>query len=307
MKVQTPETLIQAASLTEDDARELLESIRWPDGAVCPHCGEFERVKIMGGKATRPGLYKCYACRKQFTVTVGTIMHRSHITLKQWVLAFYSICSHKKGVSALQLQRDLGLGSYKSAWHLAHRIRCAMQESPLKDLLSGVVEVDETYVGGRGWGGKRGRGSQSKTPVVAICERDGRMASKSIKNASRKTLYSAIQENVGRESTIMTDEWPSYRGIGEHFNGGHQSVQHSKGEYARGQVHVNSCESFFGLLKRGVHGTFHHVSRKHIDRYCVEFSFRWNFRKTTDGQRALMAMKLIGGKRLMYCDLIGEA
>jgi transposase-like protein len=180
---------IDAARLTEDEARTILENIRWPNGPVCPHCKSKDATRIIAkSKKTRDGLLQCNACRQQFTVTVGTVMHRSHITLRQWVQAFHSMCSHKKGVSALQLQRNLGLRSYKSAWHLAHRVRFAMRVMPLKAALKGTVEVDETYIGGKSRLGKRGRGSERKTPVVALVERGGRMRTKVVERVSAKEL-----------------------------------------------------------------------------------------------------------------------
>ena len=297
MRVKPPDTLLEAASLTDDEARQLLEQIRWPHGAVCPHCGDIN-VKLMGGKATRPGLYKCYACRKQFTVTVGTVMHRSHITIKQWILAFYSIAAHKKGVSALQLQRDLGLGSYKSAWHLAHRIRKAMQQEPMLSLLSGVVEADETFVGGHG--------NPDKAILLATIERDGRAVVRPVPNIKKPTLQGAMKESVSRNARIHTDELRSYKGVEDYFCS-HSAVNHSIGEYANGDVHINSCESYFALLKRGVHGTFHNVSKKHIERYCNEFSFRWDTRKIKDGDRMVHMIAGFAGKRLEYSDLIAEA
>jgi transposase-like protein len=209
------------------------------------------------------------------------------------------MCSHKKGVSALQLQRNLGLKSYKAAWHLAHRIRFAMQEQPLASALKGTVEVDETYIGGKAHG-KRGRGAANKTVVLALVERDGRIRSKPVKTISARELKGAIRDNVDKTARIMTDELPSYRGIGKDFKGGHKTVNHGLGEYARGPVNVNSAESYFALLKRGIHGTFHHVSKKHLARYCDEFSFRWSQRKTTDGERTVAAIQGSEGKRLMY-------
>ena len=306
MKVKTPATLLQAASLTEDQARQLLEQVRWPNGPVCPHCKQSERIGVLNGEKHRKGLYKCYGCRKQFTVTVGTMMHRSHITLRQWVVAFYSICAHKKGVSALQLQRDLGLGSYEAAWHLAHRIREAMNEEPMQSLIAGAVEVDETYVGGKSRQGKRGRGSERKTPVVAVIGREGGIKVASSPNVGSKALKTIITGAVEPSATIYTDEWPGYNGIGMAFAGGHETVCHGQKEYARGSAHVNHAESFFALLKRGVHGTFHSISKKHLDRYCDEFAFRWNLRDTTDGQRTVAAMSGMDGKRLEYKVLVGR-
>lgn len=283
---------IDVGRLTEDEARTILENILWPDGPVCPHCKSQNTTRIVA-KSTkvRDGLLQCNGCRGQFTVTVGTVMHRSHITLRQWVQAFHSMCSHKKGVSALQLQRNLGLKSYQAAWHLAHRVRFAMRQAPMKAVLKGTVEVDETYVGGKSRLGKRGRGSERKTPVVALVERGGRMRAKVVERVSAKELKGAIRENVRKSAAIMTDGFPSYRGLGREFKGGHETVNHGERQYVRGDVHVNSAESFFALLKRGVHGTFHHVSKHHLHRYCDEFGFRWDHRKVTDGERTVEAIK----------------
>jgi len=302
---------IDVGRLTENEARVILEGIRWPLGPVCPHCGGVNATRIHAkSDKTRDGVIQCNDCRGQYTVTVGTVMQGSHITLRQWVQAFYSVCSHKKGVSALQLQRNLGLHTYKAAWHLAHRIRLAMREDPIASMLGGTVEVDETYVGGKPRKGekdeagnpvkhKRGMGTK-KTPVIALIERDGRARTRVVEHVNADNLKSAIRENVKQQATIMTDELALYNGIGVEFDGGHKTVNHSKGEYSRGLVHVNSGESFFALLKRGVHGTFHHISKKHLARYCDEFSFRWNGRKITDGARAVLAIRGSEGKRLAY-------
>ena len=175
-----------------------------------------------------------------------------------------------------------------------------MKEDPLASLLDGTVEVDETYIGGKNKpGSKRGRGT-SKTPVVALISRKGRAYSMPVKRVNAKELKGAIREIVSKDSRIVTDEWKSYRGIGKEFAGGHETVNHGNGEYARGDVHVNNDESYFALLKRGVHGIFHHVSREHLGRYCDEFSFRWNYRKVTDGERTAEAIRGMGGKRLTY-------
>ncbi|MGC9976008.1 MAG: IS1595 family transposase [Syntrophales bacterium] len=313
MKYTPPkfETLAEMAAidvgrLTEDQARDILEKIRWPEGVKCAHC-ESENVTRLNGEKARDGVIQCNECRKQFTVTVGTIMHRSHITLRQWVQAFHSMCSHKKGVSSLQLQRNLGLHSYRSAWHLTHRIRTAMKEDPLASLLKGIVEVDETYIGGKppkdGKEHKRGRGTK-KAPVMAMVERDGNVVTRPVENVTARTLKSAIRETIDRDSRIITDEFESYRGIGAEFKGGHETVNHNQGEYVRDDVFTNTAESFFALLKRGVHGTFHHISKKHLEKYCNEFSFRWDNRKVTDGERAEEAVKGTEGKRLMLKDLL---
>jgi transposase-like protein len=301
---------IDVGRLTEDEARAVLEAIRWPSGPACPHCGDMDVTRLNGTSLkTRDGLLQCNGCRQQFTITVGTVMQGSHITLRQWVQAFHSMCSHKKGVSALQLQRNLGLHSYQSAWHLAHRIRLAMKEDPLASALQGIVEVDETYVGGKPRKGqkdadgnpvknKRGRGTK-KTPVIALIERGGRVRTRVVAHVTASNLKEAIRENVSRAAAINTDDLKLYQGIGAEFRGGHQTVNHSRGEYTRGTVHVNSGESFFALLKRGVHGTFHHISKKHLSRYCDEFDFRWNHRKITDGARAVAVIQQAEGKRLV--------
>lgn len=292
---------IDVARLTEEEARTILENIRWPNGPVCPHCGSDNATRLEAkSQKVRDGLLQCNACRQQFTVTVGTVMHRSHITLRQWMQAFHSMCSHKKGVSALQLQRNLGLKSYKSAWHLAHRVRFAMRAMPFKAALKGTVEVDETYIGGKSRLGRRGRGSERKTPVVALVERGGRIRTRPVERVSAKALKTAIRQNVRKDARIMTDDFSSYHGLEQEFRGGHEIVNHGEREYARGDVHVNSAESFFALLKRGVHGTFHHVSKQHLHRYCDEFGFRWDHRKATDGERTVAAIQRAEGKQLPY-------
>jgi transposase-like protein len=299
---------IDVGRLTEDEARAILEGIRWPKGPACPHCGSMRVVRIKGkSEKVRDGVIRCNDCEKQFTVTVKTIMHRSHITLRQWVQAFYSMCSHKKGVSALQLQRNLGLHTYKSAWHLAHRVRAAMGQKSSANMLKGIIEVDETYVGGKPRKGtgkhKRGRGTE-KTPVLAIVERNGKAVSKPIDIVNAKNLKFAVNEVVGRQSTIMSDDCRSYCGIGQGYEGGHKSINHSLGEYVNGDISTNTVESYFALLKRGVHGTFHHISKQHLAKYCDEFSFRWNFREVNDGTRAEAAIMGADCKRLTYKKIV---
>lgn len=298
--MDTTLTLIEAAKLTEGEARDYLEAIRWPEGPVCPHCGCFERIYDLQGDSHRDGLYKCGDCRKQFTVTVGTVMHRSKIPLHKWVLAFHLICSSKKGISALQLQRNLDLGSYRTAWHMAHRIRLAMKEEPLAGMLRGEVEVDETYIGGKSRKGIPGRGSERKTPVLALVERHGRVRSRPVERVNAEELKGAIRENVDRSASIHTDEWAAYTGIGDEYDGGHHVVRHGRGEYVSNGAYTNTAESYFALLKRGVHGAFHHVSKDHLHRYCDEFAFRWNYRTVSDGERVAAAVEGAYGKRLIY-------
>lgn len=291
--------LAELSALTEDQARAYLERIRWPDGAACPHCGDTSVTRLQG-KSTRPGTFKCRGCRKQFTVTVGTIFHGSHIPLRKWIMAFHLICASKKGLSALQLQRMLGLGSYKSAWHMAHRVRHAMRSEPLAGMLKGTVEVDEVYLQGRPR--EKGTGYQTRTdrqkPVVAMVERGGDAYAYATKRVTGDTVKPAIYALVDRGAKIMTDESKVYFGLHHHFQGGHHTTNHKQGEYLRGDVHSNSVESFFSLLTRGVVGAFHHVSFRHLPRYCHEFTFRWNYRKATDGERTMAALKATEGQRL---------
>ena len=290
-------TFLEVSAYSEDEAREYMERIRWPEGPVCPHCGDVERAKRMGGNATRPGLFKCYSCRKQFTVTVGTVMHRTKVPLRKWAMAFHIVCASKKGVSALQLQRQLSLGSYQTAWHMAHRIRLAMREEPT--ILTGDVEAAETYVGGRRKGSKPGRSTEHKTPVFALVQRGGRVHSQVVPDVTAATLKGTMKELVHHTARVFTDEYGSYRNLDRHF-ASHETVSHKRKEYARGDAHVNTAESYFSLLKRGVMGAFHHVSRKHLNRYSDEFAFRWNRRHDSDAKRAEDAIRGADGKRLLY-------
>ncbi len=292
----------------EDAARALLEEMRWgKDGAVCPHCGGDQPYKITPkeGSKTRKGLYKCRACRKQFTVTVGTVFEDSHIPLSKWMLAIHLLASSKKGMSAHQFHRMLGI-SYKGAWFMAHRLRYAMAEGPLVELMKGTVEIDETYVGGkpryRG-NSKRGRSAldSNKTPVVALVERgSGRVRAFPVVRVTAQTLGKAIEAQVAHNATLMTDEFAPYKAVASDLERKHVVVNHSKSEYVRGEAHTNTVEGFFSLLKRGINGTFHHVSREHLSRYCDEFAFRYENRKTTDGARAGLLVKGAEGKRLTY-------
>ena len=301
--------LSQVSKLSEDQARETLERIRWAHGVICPHCGRVDGHTKLQGKKHRPGVWKCNnGCAKQFTVTVGTVMEGSHLPIRIWLMAFSILCSAKKGVSALQLQRQLGLGSYRSAWHLCHRIRYAMSRNPLKGLLDGVVMVDETYVGGKPRhekGAPRKKGPSGKrVAVVALVERGGRVKSWPIADVTAATLKGAIHDHVALSASIQTDQLQSYRGIGKWFKGGHETVNHAKFEYWRDGVSTNEAESYFALLKRGIVGSFHSVSKQHLHRYCDEFSFRWNERMTSDAVRTEKAIVLSQGKRLMYAEPI---
>ena len=286
----------------EDAARALLEKMRWgKSGPACPHCGGADPYKLTPkpGSKTRKGLYKCRACRKQFTVTVGTVFEDSHIPLSKWLLAIHLLASSKKGMSAHQLHRNLGI-SYKAAWFMAHRLRYAMTQKPLADLMTGVVEVDETYIGARmKRGTKRGRpGPDShKTPVVALVERGGHARAFTMVRITAENLKAVINAHVDEDAVMMTDEFPMYKLLGRKK---HHSVNHSVGEYVRADVHTNTAEGFFSILKRGINGAYHHVSRGHLPRYCDEFAFRYGHRKVSDGERATLLVAGAEGKRLTF-------
>lgn len=280
-------------------AAEYLEGLRWPNGAVCPHCGEAERVNRLKSKATKRRLWKCYGCRKQFTVTVGTIFESSHIPLNKWLAAFYLLCASKKGMSAHQLHRMLNV-TYKTSWFMFHRIREAMKDPAFTSRLSGTVEADETYLGGKQRGKGTGRGTKNKTAVMTLVERDGRARSFRMANVTAESLGGAIREHVDIDnSRLMTDEWLGYRRVGKEFSE-HETVAHGRDEYVRGDAHVNTAEGYFANLKRGVNGIYHHVSRAHLDRYLAEFDFRWNERHSTDSDRTVAALSQAEGKRLKY-------
>ncbi|NUJ80966.1 IS1595 family transposase [Methylocystis sp. FS] len=290
----------------EDAAREHIEASRWPDGVTCPHCGSV-KVRRMEGK-TQAGMFLCNDCRDKFTCRTGTIMERSHVPLHKWLLAIHLMASSKKGISAHQLMRNLGLGSYRTAWFLAHRIREAMTDDSHKATggLGGankVVEADESYVGGKA----KNRAFKEPAPkkaVVTLIERDGRAKSFHVANVTAKTVRPIIVTNANRASSLMTDESLIYPKIGEEF-ANHHTVNHSANEYARlgGYAHCNTAESFFSTLKRGITGTYHSVSEAHLHRYLAEFDFRYNNRTglgVEDTERAAKALKGAEGKRLMY-------
>lgn len=302
-------TLLQISQrfATEESAREYFESIRWPNGPFCPHCGNAEPERIYKvtpnpKKKIRAGLYKCAQCREGFTVTVGTIMEDTHIPLNKWLIAFYIMCASKTQVSALQLQRQLEIGSYRSAWFLCHRIRYALKDHTPTDLLNGTVEVDETYLGGRRRGVGRGY-KDNKIPVVSLVERGGRVRSHVFDKVSGKEITRVLRRHVAKEAVLNTDESPIYRRGGREF-AAHSSVNHMDEEYARftkaGElVTTNTVEGFFGNSKRSLDGTHHHISRKHTALYFAEIDYKYNTRRETDGARTIEGILQIEGKRLM--------
>lgn len=287
----------------EDAARAHLEAIRWPDGAVCPYCNRKELVNVLGGTSMGPGWYHCGACRKKFTVRVGTVWERSHIPLHKWVHATYLLSASKKGMSAHQLGRMLGL-SYKSAWFMAHRIREAMRGKDFEPVggNGSPVEVDETFIGGKRRGKGMGGGTAHKDKIMSLVERGGRLRSFHVPSVSQNTLRPILKEQIAQSATVYTDEASQYRTMGKDF-AKHEAVNHRLGEYVRGDVHTNTLEGYYSILKRGLTGVYQCVSAKHLKRYVGEFDFRYNYRIArgySDAERAAIATKGAEGKRLTY-------
>src|SRR5205823_1514363 len=279
------------------------EAIRWPHGPVCPHCGATgETATKLAGKSHRRGLYQCNACREPFTVKMSSVMESSHLSYRKWALAFHLMAASKKGMSAHQLHRMLGV-TYKTAWFLAMRIREAMREiSP--DPLGGegkFVEADETFTGGKAKN-RAYKAPPPKEPVLALVERGGKVRSFHISEVTAATLKPIIVDAIAKDSHFRTDESGVYWKVGEEF-ASHKTVIHSMNEYVRGDAHVNTVEGYFSIFKRGIYGVYHHVSQEHLKRYLCEFDFRYNYRVAlgfNDTARAELAIKGIAGKRLTY-------
>ncbi len=306
----------------ENKAREWLEQSRWPNGAHCPHCGSFGVLRL-AGKATRPGLFHCRDCRGQFTVTTGSVMESSKIKLAKWVLAIRLMTSAKKGMSAHQLHRSLGI-TYKSAWFMFHRLREAMSD-PNAAPIGGegkIVEADEAYHGKRKIARepqrhdkyrnpptKRGLGGGAqKRPIVALVERGGEARVKHMTTVNAKNLEQFMAANADRKSRLHTDESRLYPTIGKSF-ATHETVNHSKKEYARGDVTINTAEGYFGVFKRGMIGVYQHCGEQHFQRYLDEFTFRFNNRTklgVADADRAVRLVKGADGKRLTYRRIAGQ-
>lgn len=283
----------------EEKARKHLEALRWPNGPFCPHCGEAENVTRMDGESHRHGLLQCNSCRGAFSVTVGSIFERSHIPLHKWLLAFHLMASSKKGISAHQLHRMLGI-TYKSAWFMAHRIRECMKPGDTNPMggEGKFVEADETYIGTNP-GAKKRPGYSHKRTVLSLVERGKTVRSFHIERPTAYEAKSVIRDHVDPASTLMTDGSQIYKGV----MAKHESVDHSKEEYVRGLAHVNTAENFFSIFKRGMNGVYQHCSDKHLQRYLTEFDFRYSNRialGVDDKERAARAIKGSTGKRLTY-------
>ena len=297
-------TSVLTAKALQDEkaAYAWVESQVWPEGPICPHCGGVERISLMKGKSTRIGVYKCYQCRKPFTVKVGTVFESSHIPMRIWLQAMVLMCSSKKGISSNQLHRVLGV-SLKSAWFMSHRIREAMRVVGMEPLGGSgkTVEVDETFFGQVKDEPKR-RGTGHKHVVLSLIERGGSARSFHVEGTRIADIAPVIRANLARESDMMTDEGTYYRELGREF-ASHQTVNHKQEEYVRGDVHTNTAEGFFSIFKRGMHGVYQHCSAKHLHRYLAEFDFRYSNRArlgVDDSERAARAVKGIVGKRLTY-------
>jgi transposase-like protein len=305
-------------------AVEFFEAQRWGNNPTCPHCQSKEVYQMKGrdGKRNARFLWRCRGCGEQYTVRIGTIYEETRLPLRHWAFAFWRACTSKKGVSALEIQRQCQI-SYKSALFLMHRVRYAMTEdtenTPKLGEKTGICEADETYVGGKPrHGDKRTqlpgyRKNSNKTPVVAMVERGGRVRTKVVPIVTQKNLYRFLEDNIARGTIVNTDQSALYHTILypiiKYPGGRHDIVNHSKKEYARrnpdGTVSgVNHAESFFSLLKRGLNGIFHAVSKEHLHRYCGEFAFRWNHRELNDGERVVAAVNGGIGKRLTYEDCV---
>jgi transposase-like protein len=290
----------------ENAAREYLERVLWPDGPRCPRCGSFDRITKCEGEAYRAGLYNCGPCRRQFSVTVGTVYERSHIPLHKWMLATRLLCSSKKGMSTHQLHRTLAV-TYKTAWFMAHRIREGMVDKEPEGLggEGKTVEADETYYGEKDDPAERRkpgqRGPAGKRPVVGLVER-GKVRTFHVEAANKDVVEKIVRENINRETALMTDESSLYPKVGAEFSS-HETVCHSAGEYVRGEVHTNTMDGYWGLFKRGMRGIYQHCGEQHLHRYLAEFEFRYNNRMkfgVGDNARTEIALLGIEGKRLTY-------
>jgi len=288
----------------ENTCKEYLAKMRWEDGIVCPHCGNYDKIYTMKNN------YKCAECRKQFSVTKGTIFENSSIPLQKWFTAVWLITSHKKGISSLQLHRDIGV-TQKSAWFMLQRIRFAIRTRSFNAPLNNIVEADETYIGGKNKNRhsdkkvpfSQGRSTNDKTPVLGIVERKGRVIAMRVGNTSKDSIMPIISKNVSKDTKIMTDEWKAYRNLSSDYD--HEIVKHGKGQYVVGNCHTNTIEGFWSLLKRGIIGIYHNVSEKHLDAYVDEFEYRYNTKHLQCSDR-FSNMLSMSNSRLTYNQLIAN-
>jgi len=289
----------------EQACMDYIEERRWHGKPHCPRCDSEEVSKFSTGKKAGK-LWWCAACRRQFTVKIGTIFEDSPLALQKWFMAIWLCTAHKKGIASAQLARDIGV-TQKTAWHMLHRIRKMMSNGMLDKKLSCTVEADETYVGGKPRIGdgplKRGRGSEKKVPVFGVVERHGDVVAFPVDHVDKPTLHKAVKDRVAKGSTLNTDEWSGYVGLSMDYT--HDVVNHGGREYARGYSHVNNIENFWSLLKRGIVGIYHVVSPEHLHRYCGEFAYRVNTRKVDDAERFGKVFGQAQG-RLTYRELTGE-
>jgi transposase-like protein len=300
---------LRLAAVDEISAAEFLEAQRWGVSPCCPRCGDMDVYKMMSGETRNKDFrWRCRGCKTMFTVRTGTVLEETRLPLRVWVYAIWKAASSKKGLAALQLSREMEI-THKSALFVLRRIRHGLSEvcSPK---LTGTVEIDEVYIGGRPrykGQSKSGRGTK-KTPVVGIVQRQGDVRFKAMERLTALNAADFIEENVDHSCRIITDELPAYKALNlsQYFAGGHESVKHSAKEYVRAgtDIHSNSIEGVFSLIQRGIMGTFHSVSRKHLPNYLNEFQFRWNTRKIDDGERVSRVVKALVGKRLEYRESV---
>ncbi|PKO99331.1 MAG: IS1595 family transposase [Bacteroidetes bacterium HGW-Bacteroidetes-2] len=300
-------SLLEVSRIANDEiaCNKLFAHWRWNGKPFCPHCNHSEKIYTF-----KDGVYyKCSECRKKFTVKVGTVFEGSNVKLGKWLLGIYLATSHKKGISSHQLSRDIEV-TQKTAWFMLHRIRLIIRTKSFNQPLDGIIEVDESYIGGKEKNkhlskrvkGTQGRSVSTKAPVLGMVKRGGDIIVQYVKDTKGKTIQPIIGKNVSAGSTIMSDEWWGYNGLSENYS--HYIIKHGKGQYVDGIVHTNTIEGFWSLFKRGVHGIYHWTSKKHLQAYLNEFEFRYNTRNMNASSRMALAMTNSEGERLKYEELI---